>query len=92
MIFDGEVNPSAKGHAGAGGFENDLVLLDESTGKYLGSTPATSDGWPETRGWSDAEGVDEGNGKVYLIVFGCLSGDNANPRRLDDLWRLVGRQ
>jgi hypothetical protein len=88
VIFGGEVDPSAKGHEGAGGFENDLVLLDESTGKYLGSTPAASDGWPATRGWSDAQGVDEGNGKGYLLVFGGLSGDDASPRRLDDLWRL----
>jgi hypothetical protein len=88
VIFGGEVDPSAKGHEGAGGFENDVVLLDETTGKYLETIPANSVGWPETRGWSDSDGLDGGKGLGQLYVFGGLSGDDANPRRLDDLWRL----
>ena len=88
VIFGGEVDPSAKGHEGAGGFESDIVLLDESTGKYIGSTPASGDQWPETRGWADGDGIDDGNGNGQLFIFGGLSGDDTNPRRLDDLWRL----
>jgi hypothetical protein len=88
VIFGGEVDPSAKGHEGAGGFENDVVLLDESTGKYQGSTSASGEQWPEIRGWSDADGLDDGNGDGQLFIFGGLSGDDANPKRLDDLWRL----
>jgi len=89
VIFGGEVDPSEKGHEGAGGFENDIVLLEESTAKYLGSTPAdSSESWPETRGWSDGDGIDDGNGKGQLYFFGGLSGDDANPKRLSDLWRL----
>jgi hypothetical protein len=87
VLFGGEVDPSEKGHEGAGGFENDIVLLDETNGKYLSSN-AASDGdnnWPETRGWSDGA-ADATAGKLY--VYGGLSGDDSNPRRLNDLWCL----
>ncbi|GAX14619.1 hypothetical protein FisN_6Lh402 [Fistulifera solaris] len=85
VIFGGEVDPSDRGHEGAGGFANDLVLLDEATGEYQETIPAseTAKDWPETRGWSA--------GDVHqnaLYVFGGLSGDDASPRRLDDLWKL----
>jgi N-acetylneuraminic acid mutarotase len=83
VIFGGEVDPSDRGHEGAGGFANDLVLLDEATGEYRETIPATENDWPETRGWSA--------GDVHqnaLYVFGGLSGDDASPRRLDDLWKL----
>lgn len=32
VIFGGEVNPTNRGHEGAGGFENDIIVLDASTG------------------------------------------------------------
>jgi hypothetical protein len=96
VIFGGEVDPSERGHEGAGGFENDVVLLDESTGKYISSTSVAegsdSSAWPETRGWSDAAAVDMGDGAGALFVFGGLSGDDDSPRRLDDLWRLDVRR
>jgi hypothetical protein len=92
VIFGGEVDPSAKGHEGAGGFENDVVYLDEVTGKYLETTPANGENWPETRGWSDADGMDDGNGVGLFYVFGGLSGNDSNPTRLDDLWRLEVRK
>lgn len=89
VVFGGEVDPSAKGHEGAGGFENDIVLLEESTGKYLVSIPAGSnETWPVTRGWSSGAAVENGDGSGSLYVFGGLSGDDTNPMRLDDLWRL----
>jgi hypothetical protein len=91
VIFGGEVDPSANGHEGAGDFENDIVLLDESSGKYLGSTACdktSSDPWPETRGWSDGASRDDGNGMGQLFLFGGLAGNDASPLRLDDLWRL----
>jgi hypothetical protein len=87
-IFGGEVNPSERGHEGAGGFANDLVLLDSKSAKYLGSIPAASSNWPETRGWSNGVTSDDGSGKVYLYMFGGLSGNDESPKRLDDLWRL----
>lgn len=86
VIFGGEVDPSAKGHEGAGGFENDVLILDEKSGMYLERIPAESS-WPETRGWSDATSVDD-NGVGRLFLFGGLSGDDENPKRMDDLWRL----
>jgi Galactose oxidase, central domain/Kelch motif len=97
LIFGGEVDPSSKGHEGAGGFANDLVLLDESTGKYITSIPSSSTSsstddnsdWPDMRGWSSAASVDSGDGSGQLFVFGGLTGDDTNPRRLDDLWRLT---
>jgi hypothetical protein len=83
VIFGGEVNPSERGHEGAGGFANDVVLLDKTTGQYLESVAPTSLEWPETRGWSD--GASNG---MNLFFYGGLAGDDVNPRRLDDLWML----
>ena len=89
IIFGGEVDPSAKGHEGAGGFTNDVVCLKEMTGEHLETIkPSGDNNWPETRGWSDADGIDHGNGTGSLYIFGGLSGDDTNPTRLDDLWRL----
>jgi len=88
VIFGGEVDPSQKGHEGAGGFENDIVLLDECTGKYVTSIQASDALWPELRGWSAGTSLDNGNGVGKLFVFGGLSGDDSDPKRLDDLWRL----
>lgn len=92
IIFGGEVDPSEKGHEGAGGFENDLVLLDERSGKYIATVSAQhgddSSVWPEKRGWSDGATCDGGDGKGEMFIFGGLTGDDANPKRLGDLWRL----
>jgi hypothetical protein len=88
VIFGGEVDPSDRGHEGAGGFENDVVVLDETTGTFLASLPAEGGPWPQTRGWSDAAAVDNG-GSGQLYIFGGLSGDDENPERTDDLWVLT---
>eukprot|EP00980_Cylindrotheca_fusiformis_P029042 scaffold22701_cov123-Cylindrotheca_fusiformis.AAC.21 len=88
VIFGGEVDPSEKGHEGAGGFANDVVLLDEKTGSYIICKPADDKPWPEERGWSDGDHVHDANGGGKLYVYGGLSGDDSNPRRLNDLWRL----
>jgi hypothetical protein len=56
VIFGGEVDPSERGHEGAGGFENDVVLLDENTGKYISSTSMAEGS--ASCGWSDAAAVD----------------------------------
>lgn len=90
IIFGGEVDPSAKGHEGAGSFDNSIVVLDEKSGKYLETIRKSGDEdkWPENRGWSDGSAVDCGDGNGKLYFFGGLSGDDANPKRLDDLWIL----
>ena len=90
VIFGGEVDPSDRGHEGAGAFENDVVVLDEATGAFIISLKKTDEAsWPQTRGWSDAATVDAGNGTGHFYIFGGLSGDDKNPERLDDLWLLT---
>jgi hypothetical protein len=91
IIFGGEVDPSDKGHEGAGGFENDIVLLDETDGTYIDTIAGDFDSkvWPETRGWSDGAAIEDarnGQGKLYL--YGGLSGNDSDPKRLSDLWCL----
>jgi hypothetical protein len=93
VIFGGEVDPSDRGHEGAGGFANDIVVLDETTGalqETILPPPSNQESapWPGPRGWSDAASADLGNGSGQLYLFGGLSGDDTNPRRLDDLWKL----
>jgi N-acetylneuraminic acid mutarotase len=83
VLFGGEVDPSERGHEGAGGFENDVVLLDGTTGEYLQTVRPSSGASPEARGWSDGDVF--GNS---LYIFGGLAGDDASPKRLNDLWRL----
>lgn len=88
VIFGGEVDPSDRGHEGAGGFENDVVVLREDSGKLVETIKASaSEPWPKSRGWSDGGSIDS-NGIGHLYIFGGLSGDDANPQRLDDLWRM----
>lgn len=87
VIFGGEVDPSDRGHEGAGAFENDLVVLDEKSATYV-ETFKSDASWPQTRGWSDAAVVDNAGEAGLFYVFGGLSGDDKDPERLDDLWVL----
>lgn len=89
VIFGGEVDPSDRGHEGAGGFEKDLVVLDETNASWI--TSFQQDGasaWPPARGWSDAATLEDEIGQGRMFVFGGLAGDDENPKRLDDLWML----
>lgn len=86
-IFGGEVDPSDRGHEGAGGFENDLIILDERTGSFVQNIVGEG-AWPDRRGWSASDSIDLGNGIGELYLFGGLAGDDETPQRLDDLWRL----
>lgn len=89
LIFGGEVDPSDRGHEGAGGFENDIVILDEKTGALKETIlSANSGNWPGPRGWSAGDAHEDSNGGSQLFLFGGLSGDDENPTRLNDLWRL----
>jgi hypothetical protein len=42
IFFGGEVDPSDRGHEGAGGFENDMVVLEEKTGVLKKTTVPVS--------------------------------------------------
>ena len=89
VIFGGEVDPSDRGHEGAGGFEQDLVILDETNASFVSSfKPDDASAWPPARGWSDAATLEDESGRGKLFVFGGLAGDDENPKRLDDLWML----
>ena len=88
FVFGGEVEPSDAGHEGAGGFADDLIAIDKSTGEpvalttlsdaRVGATPQL----PPARGWGAATAVSPGK----AVLFGGLTGDDSNPVRLDDLW------
>ena len=80
VFFGGEIDPSTKGHEGAGDFGNFVVALDGNTGAPLPAAVAADA--PPARGWTSA-GVWGGD---KLVVFGGLAGDDANPVRLDDCW------
>lgn len=96
VIFGGEVDPSQKGHEGAGGFANDLVVLSLDSGVVIPSSVvsidppsgvgSSSDMTPCTRGWTSMAVKSGDEDLVYL--FGGLSGDDSMPIRLDDLWQL----
>ena len=91
IIFGGEVDPSDRGHEGAGGFQNDVVILDLESGAHKETIQKCSSDlveWPEERGWSDGDvgQVDPSLDGESLFVFGGLAGDDKDPRRLDDLW------
>lgn len=80
-FFGGEVNPSEKGHEGAGGFCRDVVVLDGQSGVPISSGVAPG---PEARGWSDAAAW----GGNKLVVYGGLAGSDSEPERLADTWVL----
>jgi len=84
LIFGGEVDPSDKGHEGAGAFANDVVLLDGASASILETIPASpsGDAWPENRGWADGSPGSQND----FYMFGGLTGNDECPQRLGDLW------
>merc|ERR1712110_14770 len=84
VIFGGEVDPSEKGHEGAGDFSNDLILFDCDSFEL--STPLLTDApQPEARGWGS--GCADASSNSFLL-YGGLSGNDSNPVRLCDTWRI----
>ena len=94
--FGGEVDPSERGHDGAGGFANDVVAIEVRTGDAktlplgrggLGAGVGGGDGEEETavpapRGWTAAA---EWRREGAIVLFGGLSGSDAAPERLGDV-------
>ena len=85
VLFGGEVDPSERGHEGAGGFANDIVMINEDTLEVEHMTEGASCGFPLARGWSDCD-TSENEGRQTIMIFGGLSGTDQNPMRLNDLW------
>ena len=86
--FGGEVDPSQNGHEGAGDFSNEVQMLDGITGKVMTTHKIAGNEKPLARGWSDATTFLDDNGNENLIIFGGLSGNDENPKRLNDIWIL----
>ena len=86
--FGGEVDPSQNGHEGAGDFSNEVQMLDGITGKVMTTNKIAGNEKPLARGWSDATTFLDDNGNENLIIFGGLSGNDENPKRLNDIWIL----
>ena len=42
--------------------------------------------FPPVRGWSAGSSLLSSDLKNQFVIFGGLTGDDQNPRRLNDLW------
>ena len=79
VLVGGELEPSARGHAGAGNFSSQTAVFSYRAGglKEVGRGEG-----PPARGWAD--------GAVWrgdrLVVAGGLTGDDTSPVRLADVW------
>ena len=94
LLFGGEVSISAKGHEGAGGFQNDFLCLNPDTGKAFqigpdwadeGSVVGKHENGPCHRGWLDGAEVEKDGS---FAIFGGLGGNDDSPIRYNDLWVL----
>jgi len=81
LLFGGELQPSDRGHEGAGAFSSETQIFDASNSMKLACDGKGKTG-PPPRGWSASAGW--GSGKV--VVAGGLAGDDANPLRMMDVW------
>ena len=95
LIFGGELEPSARGHEGAGNFGNDVIYLDTKTKGALfanASVDSKSEA-PTPRGWLASDVLREGkdkNGKKFaeVVFFGGLTGNDVEMQRNNDTWVL----
>jgi hypothetical protein len=89
FLFAGEVEPSNKGHEGAGSFTNQSIMLSPKPEEDRPTMAATvveagsGDSLPPPRGWAPMATVGD-----TVVVFGGLAGDDAEPLRLNDAWSL----
>lgn len=83
LLFGGEVSPSDKGHEGAGAFASDLIAIDAISGAPIHLV--VEDGpKPAARGWAAAAALSP----TEAVLFGGLSGSDADPIRTNDAWLL----
>jgi len=83
VVFGGEVDPSERGHEGAGGFSNDVMVFD-TVARQWHSASAGEGKLPFARDWSSMAAIAAGEKEGTLLVFGGLAGDDEAPQRLDD--------
>ena len=86
LTLFGEHDPSSLGHAGAGKMLKDVWVYDIGEKWWTQLHPEGSDGFPDPRGWFDADVVKAETGNDSVIIHGGLGENN---ERLTDLWQLV---
>lgn len=88
VIIGGEVDPSDKGHAGAGQFAGDIVVIEppspSSSAAKCYSIDSVGGDIPLARGWMSCAST----GAASLAMCGGLAGDDENPTRLGDTFAL----
>ena len=63
-----------------------MILINEETLEVTTAEPKNDENeMPLQRGWSSGCTFSEEN-KNILLVFGGLTGNDDNPKRLNDLW------
>ena len=85
VLVGGEREPSARGHAGAGNFSDQVTVLGVTEDSIRVEKEFQG---PPARGWSagDVWKTDTGD---RLVVVGGLTGDDTSPQRLMDVWELM---
>lgn len=91
FLFGGEVSTSERGHEGAGDFASDVVCIETCSGRILSTGPIGTQPCP--RGWTSMallsdSGTTQSTRCVSAVLFGGLTGSDAEPKRLNDVWRL----
>eukprot|EP00516_Mucochytrium_quahogii_P012817 CAMPEP_0203796920 /NCGR_PEP_ID=MMETSP0100_2-20121128/8283_1 /ASSEMBLY_ACC=CAM_ASM_000210 /TAXON_ID=96639 /ORGANISM=" , Strain NY0313808BC1" /LENGTH=329 /DNA_ID=CAMNT_0050702053 /DNA_START=1604 /DNA_END=2593 /DNA_ORIENTATION=- len=81
LVFGGEVDPSDRGHEGAGGFDSEITLLSGADWKPSVLASANA---PPARGWGSGTSW----GDSAFAIYGGLAGNDECPERLSDVWIL----
>ena len=82
VLVGGELEPSARGHAGAGNFSDKATVISVMEDGV--KVEAECQG-PSSRGWSSGA-VWRSSAGEKMVVVGGLTGDDESPIRLGDLW------
>jgi hypothetical protein len=86
LTLFGEHDPSSLGHAGAGKMLSDVWIYDISENWWTQLHPeGNDDGVPASRGWFDADVVQNPSGNDSVVLHGGL---DENNERLTDSWIL----
>jgi len=83
VLVGGELEPSARGHAGAGNFSDRCTVWRKTES---GLSEANVCQGPAARGWSSGSVWKSPDGGEKMVVVGGLTGDDDNPKRLIDVW------